>query len=166
MLLYDEQPDDVARPDASRLEPGRQRRGPVDHLAVGDDVVAEHGERLVGRAAGVVLEHADPAQVRLHRRARSGDRAAVEPPRAAVVVEDVVVAGDELDRPATPRPSRANTTSLTAVASWSSQSVTRVLTTRWRCGRRGIHSGVGLAQARRGPRSARRPGSRSTPSGQ
>ena len=30
-------------------------------------------------------------------------------------------------------------TSLIASASWSFQSVTSVLTTRWRCGRRGFH---------------------------
>ena len=53
------------------------------------------------------------------------------------------------------------TTSLTAVASWSSQSVTRVLTTRWRWGRRGRPAGVGLAQGvvaleRAGARHARR----------
>ncbi len=36
-------------------------------------------------------------------------------------------------------PCRRKITSLIALASWSFQSVTRVLTTRWRCGRLGFH---------------------------
>src|SRR5262249_20077978 len=38
-----------------------------------------------------------------------------------------------------PSPSSRNTTSLSAVASWSDHPVTWVLTTRWRWGRRGVH---------------------------
>ncbi len=43
-------------------------------------------------------------------------------------------------------PCRRKITSLTALASWSFQSVTSVLTTRWRWGRRGFHSLVGRAE--------------------
>ena len=53
----------------------------------------------------------------------------VEPPGSTVVVEHVVVAADELDRPAGVA-LRMKTTSLTADASCSFQSVTSVLSTR------------------------------------
>ena len=55
----------------------------------------------------------------------------MEPPRPALVVEDVVVTAHELDRPAG-LPFSRKMTSLVALASSSFHSVTSVLTTRWR----------------------------------
>ena len=70
-----EQADDVAGTDSLRQKPACQGGCPVGHSLVGDDVVAEDREWVVRGAAGVVLEHADPAHIRVHqghRRRRSG----------------------------------------------------------------------------------------------
>ena len=66
MLLYESNADDVAGADTARLQPAGQRCGPLRHLLIGDDVVAEDGERLARRAACMVLEHSEPAHVRIH----------------------------------------------------------------------------------------------------
>ncbi len=65
MLLYESKPTTSPATDAARLHPARECRGPVGHLPVGDDVVAEHRDRLGRRAECVVLEDAEPAQVGL-----------------------------------------------------------------------------------------------------
>ena len=67
MLLYESNPTTSPAPTPRGVEPGRERRRPFLHPPVGDDVVAEDGERLVRRAARVVLEHSEPAHVRMHR---------------------------------------------------------------------------------------------------
>ena len=61
-----EQADHVTRADTTLLEPARQCGSPVDHPLVGDGLVAEHAERLVGSAARVVLQHAEPTHVGIH----------------------------------------------------------------------------------------------------
>ena len=153
-----EQPDDVAGADAPRAR-GR-RRAPAARSTiprVGDDVVAVDGDRLVGRAARRGAR-APPTQLMsgLHRRdlrppcgggtstcrRRGGARRG---------------SGRRTGRPSPRSPSTMRTTSLMAVASWSSQSVTRVLTTRWRWGR-GAPSRRRPRAGRRGPRRCRCPG--------
>ncbi len=98
-----EQPDDVAGADAACVQPARQRRGPVRHRPVGDDLVAEDGDRLVRRAARVVLEHTEPAHVRMHPSSRPLRRrvAAVDHDRrpgrpARRVAREVRVRADEV----------------------------------------------------------------------
>ena len=60
--------DDIARADPALVQPGRQRGRSRGQLAVGDGLAAEDREWLVRRAARVVLEHSEPADVRLHQR--------------------------------------------------------------------------------------------------
>src|SRR6185436_9545767 len=65
VAVVGEQADDVAGTDAARVQTACERGGPLGHPAIRHDVVAADRERLVGCAARVVLEHADPAHVRL-----------------------------------------------------------------------------------------------------
>ncbi len=66
-VVVREQPDDVTARDAARFEARRQCRGPVGHPLIGDDVARADRERLVRCAERVVLEHPEPAHVRIHR---------------------------------------------------------------------------------------------------
>jgi hypothetical protein len=61
-----EQRPHVAGPDAPFLEAAGHRGGPVDHGAVGDDVVAVDRQGLLGHPPRVVLQDAEPAQIRVH----------------------------------------------------------------------------------------------------
>ena len=70
----------------------------------------------------------------------------VEAPPAAGVVEEVAIAPDELNRPAVLAFQDEDHVA-GARASSSFQSVTWVLMTRWRCGRRGFHAAKALRRA-------------------